>query len=145
MRYEGLTQDVDAIEKQVNNGRYSAVREKTKYPSLFGIKSAVETHNYKVTPPNVRYSFMIRFNRDSRNGHSTIDVKDKDVGWLWKLNPDILKSLSKLEAQQEVKICMECGSREVVWKEKYWWCNSCHLPTPGIRTRWVSLRENGSN
>ena len=80
------------------------------------------------------------FQRSSKIS-TKIDIKDIDIGWMWKISPDMNQLLGKLEAQQEVKVCMECGSHNIVQRDSYWWCNSCHLPTPGIRTRWVNLKE----
>ncbi len=142
MRYEGLTQDVKAIENVIAHGEYCVAIKKPKYLGLFGEKSNVEAHVFDVLPPGRRHQIRIRFHYDDRDGHSTIDIKNSDIGWIWELSPDMIKLLAKLEAQQEVKVCVECGSYNIVHKDSYWWCNSCHLPTSGIRTRWVSIKES---
>jgi hypothetical protein len=145
MRYEGLTPDVKAIQKEIADGQYCVEIKRPKTVNLFNVKSSVVTDILVVLPPGRRDKFGIRFHYDGRNGHSTVDIRDSDFGWIWKLSPNIIKLFSKLEAQQEVKICMACGGHNVVPRDNYFWCNDCRLPTPGIRTRWVGIEELEKN
>lgn len=108
MRYEGKTETVKSIEEQIRKNAMCFQRKMPKYDNLFGIESAVETVVFDVLIPKEAYLFPIRLLYDNREStlmekRAVLDVRDKDVWWLCKIAPGVLKLMGQLEPQQQEK------------------------------------------
>lgn len=103
MRYEGKSEIIQAIEQQIRENAMCAEHKRPKYDELFGVKSIVESKVLDVLIPKEAYLFPVRFFYDGRDNTGVIDIRDKDVWWLCKIAPEVLKLVALLQPQKEEK------------------------------------------
>jgi hypothetical protein len=104
MRYEGKKETLTEIETEIRNNSMSFERKPKTYDNLFGVESVVKTIVLDVLIPNEAYLFPVRFLYDNRpNSLSVIDVRDKDMWWLLRVAPAIIKLMGDMAPQQNEK------------------------------------------
>lgn len=100
MRYEGAFEVIARIEHQIKNNAMAFERKGPKDDELFGVKSIVTTRVFDVLIPKEAFIFPVRLFYDGRNATGCIDVRDKDVSWLCRVCPEMLKLIALLEPRK---------------------------------------------
>jgi hypothetical protein len=100
MRYIGETGIVQSIEQQIRKYAICFNCKTPNYDNLFGIKSVVDVRVIEILTPKKR--FFVRLFYDGRENtppekEAIMDVNDRDMWWLCKVAPDIIKLIALLK------------------------------------------------
>lgn len=96
MRYAGKSETVLAIESLVRSKVTCTQRKTDTHDYLFGIKSVVETRVWNVIIWKDAYEFPMRIFIDGRDNTGVIDVRNKDVWHLCRIDSEVIKLLAQL-------------------------------------------------
>ena len=98
MRYAGNKEVVETIEQEIRgNSRYFEQKKPKKKEQHQHNVSVVRVKTLDVI--TIDSLFPVTFLYDGRNGNALVDIRDRDIGWLCKISPQILKLLAQLEPQ----------------------------------------------
>lgn len=93
----GTLNDIAFIEETVFEKCFAEVIKTNKNQELFGIESRVKSKRVNVILPSKLYSYSIWFRYDERDGKATMEIADKDIWLLCKVDGEILEILGRLE------------------------------------------------
>lgn len=94
MRYTGNRQVVEDIENEIKSKAKWFERPKADRVDQFQL-NVLRAKTLDIM--TIRELFPITFLYDGRDSSALIDIRDRDLGWLCKLSPKILKLLAQLD------------------------------------------------
>jgi hypothetical protein len=103
VRLIGKIGTINEIEKEIKEHAMSILTKDrpNSLNSWFGTDASLYTKKFDVLIPDTMYTFAVRLLYDERSDKGGIRVKDKDIWWLCKVCPRMLKLLAELDSIEE--------------------------------------------
>jgi len=103
MRYIGKLETIKQIEQEIKDCTMSITTKdgSNNEDNWWGVEKTNYSKKIDVLIPNQMYTFGVRLLFDERDNIGKLQIKDRDIGWLIKVCPKMVKLLAEMKQVEE--------------------------------------------